>query len=107
MVIDQLVADQIIKSNTAPKVVKPLIVPLTVEQKAEYDALEVLDVDIEQAEYIQTIAQGWAYPLNRFMNELELLECMHTKMITDQSGKKHILSVPITQHVTAEQKEKL
>lgn len=80
---------------------------MTVQQKEEYDTLEVLDVDVEQAEYIQTIAQGWAYPLKRFMNELELLECMHMKMITDDAGKKHILSVPITQHVSAEDKERL
>ncbi len=32
---------------------------------------------------------------------------MHMKMITDDDGKKHILSVPITQHVTAGEKEKL
>lgn len=59
---------------------------MTIEQKPEYDALEILDVDVEQAEYIQTIAQGWAYPLKRFMNELELLECMHLKMITGEDG---------------------
>lgn len=41
------------------------------------------------------------------MNELELLECMHMRTLTDGSGKKHLLSVPITQYVTAEQKEQL
>lgn len=41
------------------------------------------------------------------MNELELLECMHMKTISDDDGKKHILSVPITQHVTAQDKERL
>lgn len=107
MVMDQIFADGIITRPNGPKVVAPLITPMTVEQKTEYDALEVLDVDIEQAEYIQTLAQGWAYPLNRFMNELELLECMHMKMITDEAGQKHILSVPITQHISAEDKERL
>ena len=72
--------------KSLPEVIKPLVAPLTPEQKAEYDTLEVLDVDIEQAEYIQTIAQGWAYPLNRFMNEQELLECMHLKKITGEDG---------------------
>ena len=38
------------------------------------------------------------------MNELELLECMHMSMISDDTGKKHILSVPITQHISAEDK---
>lgn len=105
-VIKQILDDGVIQDTKGPKVVKPLIVPMTVEQKAEYDTLEVLDVDVEQAEYIQTIAQGWAYPLNRFMNELELLECMHLKMITAADGNKHMLSVPITQHITSEDKER-
>ena len=48
-------SDELIVDIRGPKVVKPLITPMTIEQKAEYDALEVLDVEIEQAEYIQTI----------------------------------------------------
>ena len=40
------------------------------------------------------------------MNELELLECMHLKMITGSDGKKHMLSVPITQHITFKDKER-
>lgn len=41
------------------------------------------------------------------MNELELLEVMNMKTITDAEGKRHLLSVPITQSVTAEQKAAL
>lgn len=41
------------------------------------------------------------------MTELELLEVMHMRTLTDGSGQKHLLSVPITQYVTAEQKEDL
>mgnify|MGYP006996170684 FL=1 len=48
--------DGILADVRGAKVVKPLITPMSIEQKAEYEALEVLDVDIEQAEYIQTIA---------------------------------------------------
>lgn len=107
MVIDQLYSDNVMVNNNAPKVVEPLIVPMTVEEKGEFESLEVLDIEIEQAEYLQTIAQGWAYPLKRFMNELELLESMHMNMITSEvDGKKHILSVPITQHITAEDKDR-
>mmetsp|Transcript_7057 Transcript_7057/g.5304 ORF Transcript_7057/g.5304 Transcript_7057/m.5304 type:complete len:347 (-) Transcript_7057:51-1091(-) len=40
------------------------------------------------------------------MNELQLLEVIQMKTITEH-GKKHLFSVPITQHVTAEQKEAL
>ena len=83
-----------------------MIVPPTEAQIEEYKNIEVIDVDVEQAEYLQTIAQGWAYPLDRFMNEQELLECMHLKSIT-KNGEKHVLSVPITQYISAEEKEKI
>lgn len=36
------------------------------------------------------------------MNELELVEAINMKTVTDSNGKKHLLSVPITQHVTDE-----
>lgn len=41
------------------------------------------------------------------MNELELLEVIQMKTITDSHGKKHLFSVPITQHVTKEQATEL
>ena len=64
-------------------------------------------MDEHQCQYLQTIGDGWAFPLKRFMNELELLEVMHMKTLTDASGHKHLMSVPITQHVTAAQKAEL
>ena len=99
-VMDVMIKDNILVDLKGPKNIKPLIQAVTIEEKNEFDTLEVLDVEIEQAEYIQTIAQGWAAPLNRFMNEEELLEVIHMKQITDSDGKKHLLSVPITQPVT-------
>jgi len=71
--------DNIIVDLNGPKNIKPFIEAMTIEEKNEFDTLEVLDVEVEQAEYIQTIAQGWAAPLNRFMNEEELLEVIHMK----------------------------
>jgi hypothetical protein len=41
------------------------------------------------------------------MNELQLVESLHMKTVTDATGKRHLLSVPITQHVTDEQKAAL
>jgi len=38
------------------------------------------------------------------MNELEFLESMQMKTITDKQGKRHLVSVPITMHVNEEQK---
>ena len=70
---------------------------MTIEEKAEFSTLEVLDIELEQAEYLQTIGEGWAYPLKRFMSELELLEVMHMNTLTlQETGEKHLLSVPIT-----------
>jgi ATP sulfurylase len=55
-----------------------------------------------QVHLLQTISEGWAYPLERFMNEQELLESMNMNTIRDKNGDKHLLSVPITQYVTEE-----
>jgi len=42
------------------------------------------------------------------MNEMELLEVMHMNTLTDaETGEKHLLSVPLTQYATAEDKERL
>jgi len=57
-----------------------------------------------QTEFLQTVGEGWAYPLNRFMNEMELLECLQMKTLT-VNGERHLMSCPITQHCTKEFKE--
>jgi len=41
------------------------------------------------------------------MNEIELLQVLHMHTITDAVGGRHLLSVPITQPVTKEEKEHL
>lgn len=75
-------------------------------EKEAHDAAAMpkLDLDIHQVQYLQTISEGWAFPLTGFMNELQLVESMHMKTVTDEKGKAHLLSVPITQHCTAAQK---
>ena len=42
--------------------------------------------DMEEVQYLQTISEGWAYPLERFMNEQELLESMNMNTVTDKNG---------------------
>ena len=49
---------------------------MTITEKEEISKLSVLDIDLEQAQYLKTISEGWAYPLARFMNEAELLEVL-------------------------------
>ena len=96
-VADMLVSKGVIKDNREKRVTPSLVSPMTIEEKDEFEGLEVLDIDVEQVQYLQTIGEGWAFPLKRFMNELELLEVMHMNTLIDQeTGEKHLLSVPIT-----------
>jgi hypothetical protein len=41
------------------------------------------------------------------MNEIQLVESLHMKTVTDANGQRQLLSVPITQHVNDEQKASL
>lgn len=78
------------------------------QEKEEFSKLPFIELeDLEDLHYLQTISEGWAYPLDRFMNEQEFLEMMNMNMVRDQSGNRCILSVPITLHVTNEQKKNL
>ena len=105
-VLDRMTTDDILTDFSSVRIAPSLIKEVTIEEKKEFDDLEVLDIDIEQVEYLQTIGEGWASPLSRFMNEIELLEVMHMKTLTDSHGDRHLMSVPITQDITKEQKAK-
>jgi 3'-phosphoadenosine 5'-phosphosulfate synthase len=107
MVIKHMTEQGVLRDNSVPRIVQSLIVPPTAEEETEFASLKSIDLDIHQVQYLQTISEGWAFPLNRFMNELELLESLHMKTVSDNLGKRHLMSVPITQHVTAEQREAL
>ena len=107
LVLKHMKDEGVLKDNNTRRVVESLVKEATEEEAKAFADLKVLDIDRTQAEYLQTIGEGWAFPLKRFMNELELLESMQMKTITDEVGKRHLLSVPITQPVTAEQKAEL
>jgi len=79
--------DGIIRDNSVRRVAEEIYESISDEERKELDALKFIDVDIEQVEYIQTIAQGWAAPLTQFMNEMQLLEVIQMKTITDSNGK--------------------
>lgn len=105
-VFKRLIDEGIVESTRETHIAKSLIEEnLTEEQLKEFAGLKTIDIDVEQAEYIQTLGQGWAYPLNKFMDEIQLLEVIQMKTLTDSDGNKHLFSVPITQSVTKEQKE--
>jgi ATP sulfurylase len=97
-----------IENLVGQKVSKSLVQEMTAAEREEFNKLPFIELgDLEMVNYLHTIAEGWAFPLTRFMNEAELLESMHMNTVTDAEGKKHILSVPITLDITAEQKAAL
>jgi len=105
MVIKQMEEAGVLRNLASPRVVDSLVKEPTAEQAAAYKSLPAININQEQAEYLQTIAEGFAYPLNRFMNEMELLEVLQMKTVTTADGQAHLLSVPITQPATTEQKD--
>lgn len=55
------------------------------QEKEEFSKLPFIELeDLEDLHYLQTISEGWAYPLDRFMNEQEFLEMMNMNMVRDQ-----------------------
>eukprot|EP00347_Sterkiella_histriomuscorum_P019046 403343169 len=107
-VIKRMFDDGIVVSNKDPVIAESLIEEsISESERLELDTLKYIEIDVEQAEYLQTLGQGWAAPLNKFMDELQLLEVMHMKTLTDNTGAKHLFSVPITQHATRQQFEEL
>jgi len=94
----------VLKNLSEPRVVDSLVVEATEAEMAAYEALPCINIDQMQAEYTQTIGEGWAFPLKKFMGEMELLESLQMQTVTDASGVPHMLSVPITQPLTNEEK---
>ena len=51
-----MIDDGIIVSNNAPRVVESLVEEnLTVEDMTKFETLKSIDIEVEQAEYIQTL----------------------------------------------------
>lgn len=70
-VLKRMEDDGIIESNTKPRVVESLVEEnVSEEERKEFEGLKSIDIDREQVEYLQTLGQGWAYPLQKFMDEL-------------------------------------
>ena len=107
MVVNHMCAQGVLRNNNVAVVAEAMWRDANEAEAAELASLPVLDINRHQVEYLQTIGDGWANPLKRFMNELELLEVMNMKTITDANGKRNLLSVPITQDVTTEDKARL
>jgi 3'-phosphoadenosine 5'-phosphosulfate synthase len=115
MTLDQSVAfvlkhmeeQKVLAKKAEPMIYESLIKEASAEEAEAAKAMKSINLSLIQVQYLQTISEGWAYPLTGFMNELQLVESMHMKTVTDKNGKAHLLSVPITQHVTSEEKAAL
>lgn len=93
--------------KSVSRVTQSLIQECNEAELAHFGTLKTLDIDLHQVQYLQTIGDGWAFPLKSFMTELELLQCLEMKTIADSVGTRHLMSCPITQSVTADQKKEL
>ena len=107
LVMKHMLAEGVLVDKSVARVTKSIVQECTEAEADAFSKLKTLDIDIHQAQYLQTIGDGWAFPLKGFMNELELLQCLEMKTIADSVGTRHLMSCPITQPVTAEQKAEL
>ena len=64
-----------------------------------------IEIDKISVQWAQTVAEGWATPLEGFMRESEFLECIHFKTLTVQN-MMHSQSIPIVLPITDLDKQK-
>jgi 3'-phosphoadenosine 5'-phosphosulfate synthase len=107
VILKHMAEQKVVAAVSEPVIYDTLIKAADEAEACEAETLPFIDLDVHQVQYLQTISEGWAYPLTGFMNEMQLVESLHMKTVTDATGKAHLMSVPITQHVSAEQKAAL
>lgn len=71
-----MIAKSLIEDTTVKRVSPCLVQPMSIDEAAEAYELGTLELNEKQAQVLQLISDGWAYPLNRFMNYLELHEVL-------------------------------
>lgn len=107
VVIKHMMEEGVLALTSQKQIAVSLTRKATEAEAAAAAAAPFVEIDEHQAQYLQTIGDGWAFPLTRFMNEIELVESMQMHTVTDKSGKRHLLSVPLTMHVTTDKKTEL
>jgi len=95
-ILDYMIKDEVLLSNE-PKSIFDFS-DFALKEAETYEKIVLLQHELEN---LQTISDGWSYPLTNFMNERQLLECIHLWTIT-MNGKSSIFSVPITCSVNEE-----
>ena len=68
-----MMAEKVLLDRSVSRVTESLVQEMNGAEAQHFSTLKTLDIDIHQAQYLQTIGDGWAYPLKGFMNESELL----------------------------------
>lgn len=74
--------------------------------KTEAEGLEKVELRKVDQQWLQVLSEGWAYPLQGFMREDDLLTCQHFNTIT-RNGQRHNQSIPIVLPVDDEVKAKI
>lgn len=105
-VLDSLVDFGVLVDNRKPQPTPCHVRPMTIDEKAQFEDLEVLDLTVDQARMLQCLGDGWAYPLQRFMNKQELHEMLTFKKVF-VDGVDYPMSAPITLAVGESDKNKL
>jgi len=72
-------------------------------KKKEAESLPKINLRKVDTEWLQVLSEGWAYPLNGFMTEDELLTCLHFNTVNSE-GTNHNQSIPIVLPINDEQK---
>uniref|UniRef100_U5EZ88 Putative bifunctional atp sulfurylase/adenosine 5'-phosphosulfate kinase n=1 Tax=Corethrella appendiculata TaxID=1370023 RepID=U5EZ88_9DIPT len=85
------------------------VAPCLREQlKTEAHILPKLDINLVEYQWLQVLAEGWAYPLKGFMREKEYLQALHFNcVLNDDESLRENQSVPIVLSVSEQDKERL
>lgn len=75
----------------------------------ESKRLPALHISMVEMQWLQILAEGWAYPLKGFMRENEYLQTLHFNCILtgDESAVRYNQSVPIVLSVTNDDRQRL
>ncbi|XP_065340356.1 bifunctional 3'-phosphoadenosine 5'-phosphosulfate synthase [Cloeon dipterum] len=109
-VVEMLIENGIIpRSMNGDSRVHELFVEENKIAAAKQEAFELPSVSITtiDLQWVQVLAEGWAYPLKGFMTEDQYLQCQHFGCLLNGSTKVTNQSIPIVLPVTTEDKERL
>ncbi|XP_013106333.1 bifunctional 3'-phosphoadenosine 5'-phosphosulfate synthase isoform X3 [Stomoxys calcitrans] len=92
--------------ETLPELyVLPSVKEAILNEAKSLPSVPITEVELQ---WVQVLAEGWAYPLKGFMREDEYLQTLHFNSILSEDGAfRENQSVPIVLSVTEEMKNKL